>query len=367
MKKTYFAFFLIGLLLILQVSHAFRLPESATISDRASLVAFAKQCIAKRVPEFVVDFSNGYMAKNEDLLYSCNLPHIFSKIIEKTSYHTKILYKITYYPGMIIADAYKSGNISHLSPEQLKVLRIAESILAQTQQMSPLQAELFFHDFLCKNVQYYTKSAASTMPRHATAVGALIDKRANCQGYSDAFAMLCTMYGLTVDTQSGIAGKERHVWNVIQLQGKWYAVDVTWDDNDAKKTQGRDFISHKYFNAPLEIMRETHKWEAENETKAIQPYLDANYFYCTPEADDNSFGYYFKKEYDAIDFITTALLQKKTKIRVMAKKTDRRYEQIKFINFQINRVLSNARKGIAFYTIFQQNQSYIYISIDVKT
>ncbi|MBQ7456479.1 MAG: hypothetical protein IJS54_02555 [Desulfovibrio sp.] len=340
--------------------------ESPPIADKASLVHFVRNCVDARIAEFIVHYSNGFVGANDDILYSCNLPHIYSKIIAQSGRTTKILYKLTFYPGMRIADAYRSNDTRNLNPEECQVLRIAQAVIHQAKGMSPLRAELFFHDTLCKNITYYTKTANKGMPRHATAIGALIDRRANCQGYCDAFYMLCTMYGLNVSMQSGKTGTQRHVWNIIELNGKWYAVDVTWDDSDATQRKGISFVSHKYFNAPKEILRTTHNWDNIDETESIEPYLDKNYFYLTDEADDLTFGHYFNSVQDAIRFVSKSLIRNKRSIRVMAYRNDKRFDDIKLVNVIIDSNLKRARAGISYYNIYQRHGNYAFYSVEVK-
>lgn len=57
-----------------------------------------------------------------------------------------------------------------------------------------------------------------------------------CEGYSRAFKVLCDRMGIPcvlVDgyaKSSSVSGGEAHMWNYVMLGGKWYAVDVTWND-----------------------------------------------------------------------------------------------------------------------------------------
>ena len=369
MRKGCLLFFdlLLFLTLIHSQAYAYELRvESPPISDRESLIYFVRDCIDDRLTEFIVNYTNGYMGSNDDILYSCNLPHIYSKVLKNDKKEARVLYKVTYYPGMRIADAYLKNDTTKLTNEEFRLYHIAISVIEQAANMTKLQAELFFHDTICKYVSYFTRAATKNMPRHATAIGAFLDRRANCQGYCDAFYMLCTMYGFKVDMQSGVAGKQKHVWNVIEIDGKWYAVDVTWDDNDANEKRKFSFISHKYFNASEDIMRVTHSWDEVNETEPLEKYIDNNYFYLTPEVYDFTFGYYFSTPREAINYIGLALIKSKTSIRVMARRTDKRYDEIKFVNLIIDSVLTRARKSISYYTIVQRHGNYVYYSIEVK-
>lgn len=50
-----------------------------------------------------------------------------------------------------------------------------------------------------------------------------------CEGYSEAFKILCDLAGIPCI----IAVSADHEWNHVKMDdGKWYAVDVTWDDQD---------------------------------------------------------------------------------------------------------------------------------------
>jgi len=70
------------------------------------------------------------------------------------------------------------------------------------------------------------------------AYGALVSPNvAVCDGYSEAFLLLCQkeniecviVYGSTV---SAVSGYTNHAWNYVKLDNdKWYAIDVTWNDN----------------------------------------------------------------------------------------------------------------------------------------
>ena len=275
---------LILLLLTVQAGFAKPILESPSIADKESLIYFVRDCIEARLDEFIINYSHGFMGNNDDLLYACNIPHIYSKLLESKNKSSKVLYRITYYPGMRVSDAYITNNQTKLTYEQRKLYRIAVNIIKQAQNMTDLEAELYFHDIICKNVTYFSNTSERIMPRHATALGVFLDHKANCQGYCDAFYMLCTMRGLKVDMQSGMAANQRHVWNVIEIDKKWYAVDVTWDDNESRKNRGYEFISHKYFNASREILRITHSWNEEDETEEIEDLIDAKYFYSdSPE------------------------------------------------------------------------------------
>ena len=77
-----------------------------------------------------------------------------------------------------------------------------------------------------KNPHYHLKS---------TAYGTLINGHALCQGYAVTVYRLLRECGVNCRVITGTAvspdGKpEAHAWNIVCLNGLYYALDVTWDD-----------------------------------------------------------------------------------------------------------------------------------------
>lgn len=64
-------------------------------------------------------------------------------------------------------------------------------------------------------------------------------KLAVCEGFSNIFCILCKNVGInsvkihgkvTYDATTG------HAWNAVEIENKWYVLDVTWDENKKKGT-----------------------------------------------------------------------------------------------------------------------------------
>lgn len=90
----------------------------------------------------------------------------------------------------------------------------------------------YVHDYLVDNVEYDQSNGINS----GSLYGALIEKKAVCEGYSKAFQYLLNLlnipniivYGSGTNSQGN---SEFHSWNYVQMDDeKWYAVDVTWDD-----------------------------------------------------------------------------------------------------------------------------------------
>lgn len=124
--------------------------------------------------------------------------------------------------------------------------------------MSQFDKVKAIHDWIVKNVDYdvvgiETKTADDSVYR---ADGALCNKLAVCQGYAEAFELLCYKAGIQAYMVYGKAGKEAdkekwqpHAWNVVNIDGNWYQIDCTWDDpmmNGQVVTDGSN-ITYAYF------------------------------------------------------------------------------------------------------------------------
>ncbi|MBR1629178.1 MAG: hypothetical protein IJ679_07935 [Lachnospiraceae bacterium] len=81
------------------------------------------------------------------------------------------------------------------------------------------------HDYIANKVTY-----DQTLEKHA-AYDALISGSAVCQGYTVLFYRMALEAGLDARAVPSIESEE-HIWNIVRLGGKYYNVDVTWDDTD---------------------------------------------------------------------------------------------------------------------------------------
>lgn len=82
------------------------------------------------------------------------------------------------------------------------------------------------HDYIVNHTDYVNGGY--------TAYNALIDGGAVCEGYALLFYEMCQVANIDVRVVTGTAygssGAGNHAWNVVKIGGKWYNMDVTWDD-----------------------------------------------------------------------------------------------------------------------------------------
>ncbi len=93
-----------------------------------------------------------------------------------------------------------------------------------------------FHQFLCETADYdfeYLKRFDKDNPEYVkhNIVGTLIDGKCVCQGYAESFKTLCNIYKIPCICVQGESKGSGHEWNAVLMDdGKWYLIDVTWDD-----------------------------------------------------------------------------------------------------------------------------------------
>ena len=77
------------------------------------------------------------------------------------------------------------------------------------------------------------------------ATGVLLNGRAVCTGYATTFRLVMEILGIenTVIVNNKEADDPAfHIWNYVKYRGKWYHVDVTWNDSETDSFRNRYFM-----------------------------------------------------------------------------------------------------------------------------
>lgn len=95
------------------------------------------------------------------------------------------------------------------------------------------------HDYLAEQITY--DHGEPKQPWSYEATGALLNGLSVCEGYAESMKLLCDYYGIPCILVRGYAGFGGalgfHMWNAVQMEdGKWYLVDITWDDQEDRGT-----------------------------------------------------------------------------------------------------------------------------------
>ncbi len=141
-----------------------------------------------------------------------------------SSNNVKISYGGDYKIGITINRAYTQDEINEINNKVDKILN--ENV---NNNMPPKEKIRAIHDYIIDHTEYdklkYENKNDDTYKSN-TAYGVLIEGYGTCNGYADAMEIF-------LDKMNVINYKisnEEHIWNLVYLDGKWYHLDLTWDD-----------------------------------------------------------------------------------------------------------------------------------------
>jgi len=99
------------------------------------------------------------------------------------------------------------------------------------------------HDYIVNNTKYDSDRLNNNIQKYEsdTSYGVLFQGYGFCSGYSDTMAIFLSLMGIN----NYKIASERHVWNLVNLDNKWYHLDVSW--NDPVSDTGRDILDHTFF------------------------------------------------------------------------------------------------------------------------
>ncbi|WP_155962727.1 transglutaminase domain-containing protein [Streptococcus ruminantium] len=132
--------------------------------------------------------------------------------------------------------------------------REAEKIVKAFEGLSDVEKVRAAHDWLVDNVEYVARSG-----QDQSAYSALVEKKTVCAGYGHGLKLLLDKMGIPSQTLVGPAGNERHLWNVVELDGKWYHVDATWDSTGSKNGRYKYTYKNEHLLIHDEDLEQTRK------------------------------------------------------------------------------------------------------------
>ncbi len=214
------------------------------------------------------------------------------------------------YDDSKVIQAYKSGNTSGLDSKDTFVLEKLTEVIDQiiTDDMTDYEKEKAVYDWQVNWTRYNDEDLnplGQSSETH-TPYGVFKSHNAICVGNSTTFKLFMDAMDIPCkiihSTESG-----EHAWNVVQLDGEWYHVDVTFDGGSQSAP------GYAYFNVPDSIKDDgSWPWDhdeipAANGTKYCYILLNAKEcedFYHIPEV--------LKDALDEEETIITITLEDKT-------------------------------------------------------
>ena len=138
------------------------------------------------------------------------------------------------------------------------------------------------NDYLVQNVEYdwdyyhYSPQAALLGSEYG------FQHKTVCNGYSRAYQLIARACGLNCRKVNGKVGKENHAWDVVQINGKWYQVDPTWNDDENNPM----LFQHIYMGLNDTAISVNHSGFDYPEGEVVCSTLEDNYFIHTGKWTD---------------------------------------------------------------------------------
>ena len=151
--------------------------------------------------------------------------------------------------------SYKVVVLNKTESERVKQVRKTEKLGSKkTNTLSKIRAA---HDWMIRNVSYdYDAHIKGKIPGVAhTSRGSLIRKLCVCDGYAYGFLKLMQSIHVPCKVVRGTANGAHHAWNMVKLNGKWYHVDVTWDDPIIGESNANTIPRYDYFLKSTSYMK----------------------------------------------------------------------------------------------------------------
>lgn len=188
--------------------------------------------------------SKDYINYNNDInYYTSNDGVNFKEIVStlnnfvhpyNSSDNIKILYGDNYKIGIEINRAYSDKEIKEINSVVDEVIK--HNI---TNSMPTKEKIKVIHDYIIDNAEYDKlkyENKNDTTYKSNTAYGVLIEGYGTCNGYADAMAIFLNKLNII---NYKISNNE-HIWNLVYLDGKWFHLDLTWDDPISDVNISRD-------------------------------------------------------------------------------------------------------------------------------
>ncbi|APO47714.1 transglutaminase [Paenibacillus xylanexedens] len=147
------------------------------------------------------------------------------------------------------------------------------------------------HDWIVLNLSY------DTSLKKYTAYDGLVTGSTVCQGYSLLAYRMLERVGIDNRIVEGTAGGQLHAWNIVNLDGKWYHMDTTWDDPTPDR-KGK--VSHSYYLLSDDEMARDHIWTGKSKYPAAPASYREALLKLVKAGDSKKAAY--QKLYHALDY-----------------------------------------------------------------
>lgn len=164
---------------------------------------------------------------------------------------------ITYY-------RYKEPEIGEST---MKILEAAHKLAEDAIKVSPddeVGMLSYINEQICLMTKYSDPIPSGLDVPQRDATGVFLNGDAVCAGYAAAFSLVLNILGIenrTLNNDEKPENANAHIWNYVKVNGSWYHIDATWNDNASDNVS----YMHDYFMLTDEELKKkddstAHKW-----------------------------------------------------------------------------------------------------------
>lgn len=95
--------------------------------------------------------------------------------------------------------------------------------------MTDVQKVLTLHDYFCNIATYPADAETNDKQIYHSAYGIFYDGNTVCAGYTLAFTYVLDRLG--IESEYVVSTEMAHAWNKVKINGSWFNIDLTYDDN----------------------------------------------------------------------------------------------------------------------------------------
>ena len=143
------------------------------------------------------------------------------------------------------------------------------------------------HNYLVKNVSYDESEIdvfAEYKRENHTMAGVFRDKQGVCEGIAKAFSYMLSVCNIDNVCVSGMLQNEQHLWNVVNIYGYNYHVDVTADIGGTRKKDKKPcYFYYLVTDAEIKVDHIFHERFNCYQTEANPFYANSRVFYSKQE------------------------------------------------------------------------------------
>lgn len=163
------------------------------------------------------------------------------------------VYSKAYADDHTIVRLYSYASADECAQMLREVNEELEEILADLPaNLSELDREIVLFQEVAKRCSYDTDAAKDSSQWEAyTIYGLLVHGKAVCEGYARTMQLLLSCADMECRLINGEAGGTVHMWNLVRVDGNWYHLDPTWNDEGA-------VVRYDYFNVSDAVIQKDH-------------------------------------------------------------------------------------------------------------